>query len=86
MATKRDPYLYCHDCKRWVATIDDDHGGFTCNECGETILCDECGQPFTFGPEHVHAQGQTFEQGVDRLNDRRQAEAEAATIAMLRGE
>jgi DNA-directed RNA polymerase subunit RPC12/RpoP len=51
----KDPYLYCHECKRWVATVDDDHDGYECADCGETILCDECGQPWTFGLEHEHA-------------------------------
>lgn len=53
MATERNPYLYCHECKDWV---DAEKNGdeFTC-PCGEMILCDECGQPWTFGLEHEHA-------------------------------
>lgn len=39
--------FWCHQCCKWQDSESDDHDGFSCLTCGETILCDECGQPWT---------------------------------------
>jgi hypothetical protein len=45
--------LFCHRCKKWR---DADYVGveFICRSCGETIVCDECGQPLNLALEHEH--------------------------------
>lgn len=41
--------FYCHECKgrEPARTDDNDLAGYVCDACGETILCDECGRPWT---------------------------------------
>ncbi len=40
---------WCHECKAWQPSIHEPLGGieYECGTCGETILCDECGQPWS---------------------------------------
>jgi len=52
IATPTPHSFWCHECKNWMAS-EADGEEFRCSTCGETILCDECGQPFTFMHDHV---------------------------------
>lgn len=47
--------FWCHQCKAWQDSEQDAGDEFACLTCGETILCDECGQPWNFSTEHEHA-------------------------------
>jgi len=47
---KHDPNLpqfFCHECAGQMRPCDTDGEEYQCLVCGETILCDECGQPWT---------------------------------------
>jgi ribosomal protein L37AE/L43A len=45
---------YCHECKRYRETERvPSTGEYRCLTCGEDILCDECGQPWTDDHRHV---------------------------------
>jgi hypothetical protein len=44
--TSQHPRFHCHECRAWQPATSDVHG-YTCDVCGEAILCDECGQPWT---------------------------------------
>lgn len=48
-ATPASPVYWCHQCKKWQPTKPEGIAGgeFYCVACGETIECDECGQPWT---------------------------------------
>ena len=39
--------FYCHECKVWQRAISENRGAtFYCDQCGDLILCDECGRPW----------------------------------------
>lgn len=46
-------YYYCHECKEWTPTTEG-QWYFTCDNCGELIQCDECGEAWTNGHECLH--------------------------------
>lgn len=43
------PRFFCHECSGQMRPCQSDGDEYTCLACGETILCDECGQPWTDG-------------------------------------
>lgn len=47
---------WCHDCNAWEEA-DGTDGDYRCRICGETILCDECGTPYSadhYGDASTH--------------------------------
>lgn len=45
--TFRTSHFWCHECKAWLPCNSTDDGSYHCVACTATILCDDCGQPWS---------------------------------------